>query len=52
VIDHYPQEVKRFQASVDAHLDSVAATEPVIAAPGLEMDEQLTGRLRDLGYID
>jgi len=52
VSDHYPQEVSRFQASVDAHLRRVAETEPVTTAPEPEFDEEVTRRLRDLGYIE
>jgi len=52
VSEHYPQEVSRFQASVDAHLRRVAETEPVTTAPELEFDEEVSRRLRDLGYIE
>jgi arylsulfatase A-like enzyme len=52
VIEHYPQEGSRFQASVDAHLHRVAATVPVTTAPELEFDEEVTRRLRDLGYLE
>jgi arylsulfatase A-like enzyme len=51
VRDHFPQEVIRFQASVDAHRLRVAATEPAIAIPKLELDEEVARRLRDLGYL-
>ena len=51
VWDHFPQEVSRFQASVDAHRLRVAATEPAIAAPKLKVDEDVARRLRDLGYL-
>jgi arylsulfatase A-like enzyme len=51
VRDHFPQEVSRFQASVDAHRLQVAATEPAIAVPKLELDEEVASRLRDLGYL-
>jgi arylsulfatase A-like enzyme len=49
--DHFPQEVSRFQASVEAHRLRVAATEPAIAAPKPEVDEEVARRLRDLGYL-
>ena len=52
VSEHYAQEVSRFQASVDAHLRRVAETEPVTTAPEPEFDEEVTRRLRDLGYIE
>ncbi|MCI0730665.1 MAG: sulfatase-like hydrolase/transferase [Chloroflexi bacterium] len=52
VSEHYSQEVHRFQASVDAHLRRVAETEPVTTAPAPEFDEEVTRRLRDLGYIE
>lgn len=52
VRDHFPEEVSRFQASVDAHRLRVAATEPAIAAPKLELDEDVARRLRDLGYLE
>jgi len=52
VSEHYPQQVKKFQASVDAHLANVAATEPQTAAQGLEIDEEVSKRLRDLGYLE
>jgi arylsulfatase A-like enzyme len=48
----YPQEVSRFQARVDTHLRRVAETEPVTAAPKLELDEEVIRRLRDLGYVE
>jgi arylsulfatase A-like enzyme len=51
VRDHFPQEASRFQASVDAHRQRVAATEPAIAVPKLELDEEVARRLRDLGYL-
>lgn len=51
VRDHFPQEVARFQSSVDAHRLRVAATEPAIAIPKLEVDEEVARRLRDLGYL-
>jgi arylsulfatase A-like enzyme len=49
--DHFPQEVSRFQASVDAHRLRVAATEPAIAVPKLKLDQEVARRLRDLGYL-
>jgi arylsulfatase A-like enzyme len=52
VSTHYPQEVSRFQAQVDAHLRRVAETEPVTTPPKLELDEEVITRLRDLGYIE
>jgi arylsulfatase A-like enzyme len=52
VRDQFPQEVSRFQASVDAHRLRVAATEPSIAVPKLELDEEVARRLRDLGYLE
>ena len=51
VRDHFPQEVSRFQASVDAHRRRVAATEPAVAPPKLKVDEDVARRLRDLGYL-
>jgi hypothetical protein len=48
----YPQEVSRFQASVNTHLQLVAETEPVTSAPELELDEEVIRRLRDLGYVE
>jgi arylsulfatase A-like enzyme len=52
VSTHFPQEVRRFQASVDMHLRRVTETEPVTAAPRLEHDEEVIRRLRDLGYVE
>jgi hypothetical protein len=52
VSEHYPQEVSRFQAIVDAHLRRVADTEPGTAAPKLELDQEVITRLRDLGYME
>ena len=49
---HYPQEVSRFQASVDLHLRRVAEMEPVTAVPEIERDEEVIRRLRDLGYME
>ena len=51
VREHFPQEVSQFQASVEAHRLRVAATEPAIAVPKLELDEEVASRLRDLGYL-
>jgi arylsulfatase A-like enzyme len=51
VRDHFPREVSRFQASVDAHRHRVQATEPAIAVPKPEVDEEVARRLRDLGYL-
>ena len=51
VRDHFPQEVSRFQSSVDAHRLRVAATEPAVAVPKPEVDEEVARRLRDLGYL-
>jgi arylsulfatase A-like enzyme len=50
VSGQYPREVSQFQASVDAHLRRVADTNPVTAAP--EQDEEVTRRLRDLGFLE
>lgn len=52
VSDRYPQQVQQFRAHVEAHLRRVAATEPAIAAPELEYDEEVMRRLQDLGYIE
>ncbi len=52
VIAAYPREVSEFQARVDVHLRRVADTEPVTAAPKLELDEEVIRRLRDLGYVE
>jgi arylsulfatase A-like enzyme len=52
VSDQYPLEVSRFQESVDAHLQRAAETVPVTTAPALELDEEVTRRLRDLGYLE
>jgi arylsulfatase A-like enzyme len=52
VRDQFPQEVSRFQASVDAHRLRVAATEPEMAVPMLELDDEVARRLRDLGYLE
>ena len=51
VREQFPQEVIRFQSSVDAHRQRVAATEPAIAAPKVKVDEDVARRLRDLGYL-
>ncbi len=51
VRDRFPQEVSRFQNTVDAHRLRVAATEPAIAVPKLKLDEDVARRLRDLGYL-
>jgi arylsulfatase A-like enzyme len=52
VRDNFPQEVSKFQSSVDAHRLRVAETEPAVAAPKLQMDEEVARRLRDLGYLE
>ena len=51
VRDHFPQEVSRFQASVDAHRLRVAETEPAVAVQKVKVDEEVARRLRDLGYL-
>jgi arylsulfatase A-like enzyme len=51
VSDRFPQEISRFQASVDAHRLRVSSTEPAIAAPRLKVDPEVAKRLRDLGYL-
>jgi len=51
VRDHFPQEVSWFQSSVDAHRLRVSATEPAVAVPKPEVDEEVARRLRDLGYL-
>ena len=51
VRDHFPQEVSRFQNTVDAHRSRVATTEPAIAVPKPKVDEEVARRLRDLGYL-
>jgi arylsulfatase A-like enzyme len=48
----HPQEVKRFQANVDEHLRRVQETVPSTMAPDLELSEEVTRRLRDLGYVE
>jgi Arylsulfatase A and related enzymes len=52
VCDQFPEEVSRFQASVDAHRHRVSATEPKVAVPKLKLDEEVARRLRDLGYLE
>jgi arylsulfatase A-like enzyme len=51
VRERFPQEVSRFQASVEAHRLRVTSTEPAVAAPKLKVDEEVARRLRDLGYL-
>jgi arylsulfatase A-like enzyme len=48
----HPAEVRRFQARVDAHLRAVAESEPANGAVAVELDEEVSRRLRDLGYIE
>ena len=52
VRDHFPQEVSRFQASIDAHRLRVAETEPAIAVQKVKVDDEVARRLRDLGYLE
>jgi arylsulfatase A-like enzyme len=52
VSQQFPDMVRQFQAHVDAHRRRVADTEPRVAAAPLEVDEEVSRRLRDLGYID
>jgi arylsulfatase A-like enzyme len=52
VIEHFPEEVSRYQASVDAHLRRVAETMPAMPAPALQLEDEVTRRLRDLGYLE
>ena len=51
VREQFTQEVSRFQSLVDAHRLRVSATEPVMAVPKPEVDEDVARRLRDLGYL-
>jgi arylsulfatase A-like enzyme len=48
----FPQEVSRFQATVEAHLRRVAETTPALPAPALQLEDEVTRRLRDLGYLE
>jgi arylsulfatase A-like enzyme len=52
VLDKYPEKAKHFQLRVDAHRERLAQTLPgeVIAEP--QLDDQMTWRLRDLGYLE
>jgi arylsulfatase A-like enzyme len=52
VSPQFPTEVRRFQAAVEAHRHRVDETEPATPFPGLEPDEEVTRRLRDLGYLE
>jgi arylsulfatase A-like enzyme len=52
VSEHFPAEVRRFQAAVETHRRRVDETEPATASPELEPDEEVTRRLRDLGYLE
>ena len=51
VSHHFPQEVKQFQSSVDAHRLRVAESEPATAVQKVKVDEDVARRLRDLGYL-
>jgi arylsulfatase A-like enzyme len=48
----FPTEVRRFQTAVEAHRRRVEETEPTTSLPELEPDEEVTRRLRDLGYLE
>jgi hypothetical protein len=48
----YPQEVARFQALVETHLQQVAQTQPLTVTAQPEFDEEIARRLRGLGYIE
>lgn len=52
VIQQYPREAGCFQSQVDEHRRRVAETEPAATAPAPEYDEEVTRRLRDLGYVE
>ena len=52
VCEQYPQVVSQLQVQVDVHLQRVSETTPVTAVPQLEQDEEVTRRLRDLGYLE
>jgi arylsulfatase A-like enzyme len=52
VSGHFPAEVRRSQAAVEAHRRRVEETEPATPFPELEPDEEITRRLRDLGYVE
>jgi arylsulfatase A-like enzyme len=51
VRDHFPQEVSRFQSTVDEHRLRVETTEPAITVTKPKVDEEVARRLRDLGYL-
>lgn len=51
VRDRFPEEVNRFQSTVEAHRLRVVATEPAVAVAKPEVDEEVARRLRDLGYL-
>jgi arylsulfatase A-like enzyme len=52
VSPRFPAEVRSFQSVVDAHRRRVDETEPSTPSPELEADEEVTRRLRDLGYLE
>jgi arylsulfatase A-like enzyme len=51
VCARFPEEARRFQAQVDAHLSRVAQSGAATNALAPELDEQLIRRLQELGYI-
>ncbi|HLE04340.1 MAG TPA: sulfatase [Anaerolineales bacterium] len=52
VSTHFPAEVRRSQAAVEAHRRRVAETELATPVPEPEPDEEVMRRLRDLGYLE
>ncbi len=50
VIEQYPAEAQTFQSHVEAHLER--ATAAAMAVADFELDEEITRRLRDLGYVE
>lgn len=52
VSQQYEREIGRFQACIDEHRRRVAETEPAAVIPEPEYDEEVTQRLRDLGYVE
>jgi hypothetical protein len=51
VSEHFPQEVSRFQASVDASV-SGGSDRTCDGSSKIEMDAEIARRLRDLGYLE
>jgi arylsulfatase A-like enzyme len=52
VSERYPEQVRYFRSRLDAHLQRAAHTAREVNPPVPDIVDEVTRRLRDLGYIE